>query len=247
MGEFLPFPAKIGARYACCSVSFLNILGVVIAAVGVTGLLSLIRRASEIGRLGRDELEDLDDLPVIDGWSAVASDFPVALTAKATPGEGGAHTMRISSSRDRLLLCLALACVALGAVQNSLLILCVGGLGLVLLGRARLRDARFARHAVVAAAYTERVIGPTYCESGVAYVEVEGCSGPIAVTVPWRLCRSLVDRHGAVALLVAFEPKRPNGRAFAIGVRAPAAALATALAAADAVLVPARRPRRDGE
>lgn len=245
MGEFTPFTAKIGARYACWPVGFVNILGVVLAAVGVTGLVSLVRRAGEIGRLGREELDDLDDLPVVAGWSAVAGDLPVALIAKATPDEHRVYTMRTSASLDRLLWWLALACVALGFVQASLPPLCVGALGLVLLGRGRLRDARFARHAVVAAAYSEHVIGPTYCESGIAYVDLEGGPGPIAVTVPWRLCQSLVDRHGAVALLVAFDPKHPTRRAFAIGVRAPAGSLAAVEAAADAVLVPARRPRRD--
>lgn len=110
---------------------------------------------------------------------------------------------------------IAIGGLVVGGLTNNTFLLVAGAAcaGIIAMGMRTVLDGR--TNARIVHVRTSRLESPSWYTTARAYVRVDG--EEIAVGVPWRPARALIDAHGSVELLVATTGKDGT----AIALRAP--------------------------
>lgn len=198
---------------------------------GVVLAVWTVRRLRDAIRYRRGDRRVLSATPMVDEWYAASHVRDFDLVRRPPPRRGGFLAQLrtdLSSPIPPIAWGISAGMVAEGILLEMPHLSILGLAASFVFGRNFIRCVRLHRDSVISQVVAHRLTNARVGKLGQAVVpvppELQGLSGSEAkVMVPWQLARTLLDDHGAIEMLVGFDPRNPTQNAGAIGLRAPSA------------------------
>lgn len=167
--------------------------------------------------------------PGPDGWSPLREMESLRSAIRKPPRSGAIRDQLLTDLRtpiSALMYAAVVSLLASGLLLRNVTALMAAIFMIGVFGRSFARMVRLRRHGIAVATTTRELGEQTFDDTGLALVAIPdslACanspSNVARVIVPWRACRSAIERDGAIDLLVVFDPKDPAANAVAVAAR----------------------------